>query len=71
MYAQRLIAGATYGPEVLQVLKKAFDDAWREVSLGFEPPMAEAARYTLAQAILAYAAPDSTDSEELKNRLCE
>ena len=61
-------ARRSYGPEILQVLRKAFDDAWREVSSGFEPPMAEAARYTLVQAILAYASPDSTDSEELKNQ---
>ena len=30
MKARKLIEGATYGPETLKVIGKAFDDAWSE-----------------------------------------
>ena len=31
MKARKLIEGATYGPETLKVIGKAFDDAWSEI----------------------------------------
>ena len=33
MKARQLIQGATYGPETLKVIGKAFDDAWSEIAL--------------------------------------
>ena len=32
MKARKLIEGATYGPETLKVIGKAFDDAWSEIA---------------------------------------
>jgi hypothetical protein len=46
--------GATYGPEALKVIGKAFDDAWAEIGPGFSKNglQAQSARMTLANAIL-------------------
>ena len=35
MKARELIQGATYGPETLKVIGKAFDDAWSEIGPHF------------------------------------
>jgi hypothetical protein len=71
MKAKVLLDGAsgTYGPEALKVIGKAFDDAWAEIGptfakAGMQP---EAARLTLANAILSAATADSRDPDELKN----
>jgi hypothetical protein len=61
--------GATYGPEALKVIGKAFDDAWAEIGPGFSKNglQAQSARMTLANAILEVATEDSRDADELKN----
>ena len=69
MKARKLIEGATYGPETLKVIGKAFDDAWSEISGHFlnNGLQSQSARLKLAHAVLAVARDDSRDSDELKN----
>jgi hypothetical protein len=69
MKARMLIEGATYGPETLKVIGKAFDDAWSEIAGHFARTglQAESARLKLAHAVLAVARDDSRDSDELKH----
>jgi len=69
MKARKLIQGATYGPETLKVIGKAFDDAWSEIAGHFTRNglQAQSARLKLAHAVLAVARDDSRDSDELKN----
>ena len=71
MKAHQLIngVGASYGPETLKVILKAFDDAWDEIGPCFSRSglQAQSVRLTLANAILEVAREDSRDSDELKN----
>jgi hypothetical protein len=69
MKARKLIEGATYGPETLKVIGKAFDEAWSEISGHFTRNglQAQSARLKLAHALLAVAREDSRDTDELKN----
>ena len=71
MQARKLIdgVGATYGPETLKVIGKAFDDAWAEIGPGFSRSglKAESIRLTLANAILEVAEQASRSADELKN----
>ena len=69
MKARKLIEGATYGPETLKVIGKAFDDAWSEIAGHFTHNglQAQSVRLKLAHAVLAAAGDDSRDSDELKN----
>ena len=57
MKARKLIEGATYGPETLKVIGKAFDDAWSEIAGHFTHNglQAQSARLKLAHAVLAVA----------------
>ena len=73
MKARRLVAGATYGPETLKVVGKAFDDAWSEISGHFTRNglQAQSARLKLAHAVLAVARDDSRDLDQLKNAALE
>jgi hypothetical protein len=67
MKARQLIDGASFGPEALKVIGKAFDLAWTDVEHAFPtPPAKEAARLTIATGILANARDDSRDVEELR-----
>ena len=68
MKARQLISRASYGPETLTVLFKAFDDAWQQLAPkhGDDPLAIEAARLRLANTILSLASEDSKDPEELK-----
>jgi hypothetical protein len=70
MKAQALIGGATYGPDALKVICKAFDDAWTHIQHHFDDDVhqAEEVRLRLALAILAVATDTSRDPEELKNQ---
>ena len=69
MKARKLIEGATYGPETLKVIGKAFDDAWSEIGSHFTPNglQAQSMRLKLARAVLSVARDDSRDPVELKN----
>ena len=69
MKARKLIEGATYGPETLKVIGKAFDDAWSEIGSHFTPNglQAQSVRLKLAHAVLSVAREDSRDPIDLKN----
>lgn len=68
MKARRLIEGASYPPEVLAVVFRAFDNAWAEIQgdLAGDGPR-ENGRLTLASSILLMLARDHVgEAEELK-----
>jgi len=69
MKARQLIGSATYGPEALAALFKAFDDAWDQLApkFGTDQLAIEAARLKLANIILSLADPNGNDPEQLKN----
>jgi hypothetical protein len=62
-----LIAGSSLGPEALITVRKAFDNAWAEVAGRFnDVGQREAARLSLATAILSVATNEHRDVETLK-----
>jgi hypothetical protein len=65
--ARQLIDKAAYGPDTLKVLFEAFDKAWAKLNpgIGNDPATIEAARVRLAEVILSFASPDSTDADRL------
>jgi hypothetical protein len=67
--ARRLIESSAFEPETLQVIYKAFDAAWSEISDRFagEDAATEQARMRLAHAVLIVASEDSRDADRLKN----
>src|SRR5512138_2014707 len=69
MRAQRLIDGASFGPDALKAIGQAFDAAWEEIGCNFGDDPAEIAdaRYKLANALLSVASDDSRDVDVLKN----
>jgi hypothetical protein len=68
MRVAKILAGCTYGPETLNVIGKAFDDAWADIADHFagDARRAEAARERLAHAILIAASEDSREPEPIK-----
>jgi hypothetical protein len=68
MKAQRLVNGASFGPEALTAIGQAFDKAWDEIRGNFanDPVHIEAARLRLASALLSIATEESRDVEALK-----
>jgi hypothetical protein len=75
MKARELITGAAFGPEVLKVITKAFDEAWAELApqTGTRPEAIDAAQLRLANIVLSLATEDSSDVEALRVvsvRLC-
>ena len=67
MKAHNLIRRGGFGPDTLQVVFRAFDDAWSLISAQYTSPvMIEATRLKLAQAIIAVSRQDSRDPEVLK-----
>jgi hypothetical protein len=69
MKARQLVATASFEPEALEVIGKAFDQAWNEIAANFgdSPAVVETARLRLAHAVLAVARDESRDVIELKN----
>jgi hypothetical protein len=69
MEARRLIEGSTFTPETLEVLYRAFDQAWLEVSEHYagHRDLAEDARTRLAHAVLLVGCEDSNDPGRVKN----
>jgi hypothetical protein len=67
--APELIRSASYGPDTLNVLFKAFDDAWNEIrpSVSDDAMAVEAARLRLANILLSLAREDSRDFELLRD----
>jgi hypothetical protein len=68
MKARLRIDGASFGPDALQAIGQAFDQAWQEIAgnIGSDPQDIEAARIRLANAVLSIADEDSRDVEVLK-----
>ena len=74
MEAKNLVEGAAYGPEVLQVLREAFDQAWGAIATYYERSDArdiERARMKLADAILQVACATSNSVEDVKRDALE
>ena len=67
MKAAKILAGCTFGPEALNIIGKAFDDAWGNIAEHFagDARRAEAVRERLAHAVLV-ASEDSRDAESLR-----
>jgi hypothetical protein len=68
MRARQLINGASFGPDALNAIGKAFDVAWEEIAgnFGNDPADIDNARWKLANALLSIASEDSRDVEGLK-----
>jgi hypothetical protein len=69
MKARRLIEGSLYEPQTLELIFRAFDEAWDEIAphFGTDPRSIEAARIRLAHACLVVCREDSDDAERIKN----
>jgi len=66
MKAREIIEGASYGPEALKPVGRAFDEAWASIAGNFSDDQIEAARLRLANALLAVAKDNSRDVEMMK-----
>src|SRR5690349_11709083 len=69
MKARQIFATATFEPEALTVVGRAFDQAWDEIAANFgdNPAVVEAARARLAHAVLSVAKDNARDPTELKD----
>ena len=68
MEAQQLLRGASFGPDALKTIGKAFDLAWSEIEPAHSATdfATTSARIKLAQAVLSVAREDSRDVNLLK-----
>ena len=66
MKARELIEGASYGPEALKAIGRAFDEAWASIAGNFSDDEIAAARLRLANALLAVARDNRRDVEVMK-----
>jgi hypothetical protein len=66
MKARRIIDGASFDPDVLKVVREAFEDCWRGMSSSFAPDEHEDARVILATAVMAAARADSDNPRPLR-----
>lgn len=68
MPIRKLIDNASFAPETLDVIYRAFDLAWAEVAprLGTDPTAIEFARTRLAQIVLAQSPSEPTDPLPIK-----
>ena len=73
MNAKQVMSGASYGPEALKAVGKAFDEAWLQIESNFgdEPGDIEKARLRLARALLSIAHEDSRDVRVLRQAALE
>jgi hypothetical protein len=67
MRARRIIDGAAFGPDVLRVVRQAFDEAWEQTSPVFTDTEHENAREVLAHAVMSAAREDSTDVAAIRD----
>jgi hypothetical protein len=63
-----MFPAASYDPDTLNLLNRAFDDAWKELQkyVGVKPVAAEVLRLRLAGRIMAAAAGGERDPSRLK-----
>jgi hypothetical protein len=67
--ARELIAGASYDPQTLNMIGKAFDEAWAIIARNYHTELAaEAGRLKLANIVLSLAADGERDFDKLKDR---
>jgi hypothetical protein len=66
MEAQRLLDRAPYAPEVIDLLKLAFNEAWASIAPTTTDHMVGDVRLSLAHAIIAHAAKGERDPSALK-----
>jgi hypothetical protein len=73
MKARQLIDRASYGPDTLKAMGKAFDAAWLAIedNFGNDPRDIEKARLRLARAVLSVAAEDTRNVADLKTGALE
>ena len=66
MKAKQLIESATYGPDELKVIGKAFDKTWEQIAphVSGRPSAHEAARMKLANVVLSLAKNGVTNDTE-------
>ena len=67
MKARELIDSASYGPDQLKLLGKAFDDAWAQIGphVSNRPGGVDAARLKLAKTVLGLAKSGLKDAQQL------
>ena len=60
--------GASFGPQALKVILRAFDEAWTEIAgnFGGDPHLIQAARLQLATAVLSVASDDSRNAGAMR-----
>lgn len=66
MRARRIIEDTAFAPEVLEVLRKAFDEAWAEIAEKFGPDEHETAREILAYSLMSMTRDNSSDVAMLR-----
>jgi hypothetical protein len=69
MKARQLIDEASFDPEVVKAMGRAFDEAWNQIAANFgrEPKVIEDARMRLAEAMVSVADQSTTDVQALKD----
>jgi hypothetical protein len=71
MKARELLDGASFGPDALKVIGRAFDEAWASIAGNFSDEQVDAARLRLANAVLSLANEGSRDVDALKKGALE
>lgn len=66
MRARRIIEGAAFGPEVLNLAMQAFNETWAHIAHLFSPDEHEDARETLARAVMSATRGDSANTAAIK-----
>jgi hypothetical protein len=71
--AKKLIENASFGPEEVKAIGKAFDDAWDQIGphVSQRPDAIEAARLKLANIVLGLARRGERDPEKLAEAAVE
>ena len=65
--SHRIIEGTAFGPEVLRVVRAAFDEAWSEIEARFPSDMHTEARRSLSAAVMSASRDDSSDSGPIRD----
>jgi hypothetical protein len=66
MKAHEPIDRASFGPDALKAIGRAFDESWFSIAGNFAKDQIETARLRLADVLLSIANDDSRDVETLK-----
>lgn len=67
MRARRILEGASYGPDVLKIAHKSFDEAWESVSHLFEHDEHESVREELAEAVIALLRDETSNVARIRD----